>query len=404
MKTINLKALFTYLSPVLPESDRALFEQDLTYINIIRLRIIAWLLIVIMLILIVIQLTYIGKIVQPLILKIAPYIMLLRLVIIGVSVIFLVLSKPPSSQNAITPFHHFCEYGFTLFNLIAFAVLTGLIHYTGFSFASSYIMAVLVSATLIYLDWRKSIIVYSLSWIIMSIMIWSLQPDWVVAFSSFLNGTFATVLAFVISRMIYLSRVSEFLNQQIINQQKEELSVSNDNLKRLTYMDALTGIPNRRYFNEFLTREWRRAVREKKSICLIMIDVDKFKMFNDSFGHQAGDRAMVQIATSLSDTIKRPGDLVARYGGEEFTAILPDTELSGARQLAERMLKSVEKLNISHPFSPTGRITISLGLVNMRPGEKELPEDLIGSADKALYQAKEAGGNQYALAVAVHSQ
>lgn len=104
------------------------------------------------------------------------------------------------------------------------------------------------------------------------------------------------------------------------------------------------------------------------------------------------------MATALYKVVKRPGDLVARYGGEEFVVILPDTDLTGARRIADLMLQSVEGLNINHPFSSDSRLTISLGLACVRPDDNESPEDLIGAADGALYQAKEAGGDRYALA------
>lgn len=389
---------FAYGSPATAENDKAILELNSKYANILRLRIIAWLIIIFMLILIFIQLVYIGKIQRPEIIIAAPYIMALRLIFIGSSLMFLIISGLSVFPGANKRFIHLLGSGFILFNLIGFAVLSGIINSTGPGIASSYITAVLVSATLLHLNWPESIIIYSLAWAVMSISVWFFQPDWIVAFSAFLNGSFATVLALVISRVIYANRTQEFLNRQLIERQKEELAASNDMLKHLTYIDAQTCIPNRRFFNEHLPREWKRALRDQKLISLIMIDIDKFKVFNDTFGHQAGDSAIAQVATALYKVVKRPGDLVARYGGEEFVVILPDTDLTGARRIADLMLQSVEGLNINHPFSSDSRLTISLGLACVRPDDNESPEDLIGAADGALYQAKEAGGNRYALA------
>lgn len=375
-----------------------MLESTLTYTNIQRLRIITWLLITFNLILISTQLAFIGNIDQPRILEIAPYVMALRLVLIVSSVAFLIAASRPAFPDAINRYHHFCESGYILLNLIGYAILSGLIYSVGPGIASSYLMAVLVSATFLYLKWSKSVVVYGLAWIVLSSMVWRFQSDWIIASSAFLNGSFVTVIALVISRIIYVNRVREYLNLQTIELQRKELAASNDLLKSLSYLDALTNIPNRRFFDEFLGREWGLAVRERVPLCLIMVDIDQFKQFNDTFGHQTGDDILVHVATTLRGTVKRPGDLVARYGGEEFAAVLPKTDLIGARRIADQMLQAVEKLDINHPFSPNGRLTISLGLACIQPNDKELPENLINTADKALYQAKNAGGNRCVLA------
>ncbi len=396
---IRLQNKFINWFLIAPEADKTMLESTLTYTNIQRLRIITWLLIVFNLVLISIQLTFIGNIEQLRILEIAPYIMALRLILIISSVAFLIVTSRPAFPDAINRYHHFYETGYILLNLIGYAVLSGLIYSVGPGITSSYLMAVLVSATFLYLKWSKSIVIYGLAWIILSIMVWRFQSDWIVAFSAFLNGSFVTIVALVISRIIYVNKVREFLNLQTIELQREELAASNDMLKRLSYLDALTNIPNRRFFDEFLCREWGLAVRERGlPLCLIMVDIDQFKQFNDTFGHQAGDDILVNVATTLRETIKRPGDLVARYGGEEFAAILPNTDLVGARRIADRMLQAVEKLDIDHPFSTNGRLTISLGLACIQPNDKDIPENLIDTADKALYQAKNAGGNRCVLA------
>jgi len=391
---IQLQNRFGNWFPVVPEADKNILESILTYCNIQRLRIISWLLILINLTLIFIQLAYIGKIDQPRILEIAPYIMTLRIVLLVSSVAFLFVTRLPF-PDAIKRFHHFYESGYIILNLITYAILYSLIHSVGPGIASSYLMAVLVSATFLYLKWSKSILIYGFSWIVFSVMVWRFQPDWILAFSAIINGSVVTILALVMSQIIYVNRVKEFLNLQTIELQKEELAASNDLLEKLSYLDALTNIPNRRFLDEFLHREWRLAVREHGlQLSLIMVDIDQFKQLNDTFGHQNGDDILVNIATTLSRTVKRPGDLFARYGGEEFAAILPKTDLIGARRIAEQMLQAVERLDISHPFSSNGRLTISIGLACIKPNDKELPETLIEAADKALYQAKKAGGNR----------
>lgn len=397
---IQLQKAFGNWFPVVPDADKNLFESILTYSNIQRLRIITWLLITINLLLIFVHLAYIGDIDQPSILTVAPYIMAIRLIVILSSAAFLIVSRLPAFPDAIKKSHHFYNSIYILLNLIIYAVLSSLVHSAGPGIASSYLMAVLVSATFLYLNWLKSILIYGFSWIVFSVMVWHFQPDWIVAFSAIINGSVVTILALVMSRVIYANRVKEFLNLQTIELQKDKLAASNNLLERLSYLDALTNIPNRRFLDEFLQREWRLAIREHGlALSLIMVDIDQFKQLNDAFGHQNGDDILVNVATALSRTVKRPGDLFARYGGEEFIAILPKTDLYGASRIAGQMLQAVERLDIKHPFSYNGRLTISIGLACMQPNDKELPESLIEAADKALYQAKKAGGNRYVLAV-----
>ncbi|GBF32734.1 two-component response regulator [Desulfocucumis palustris] len=391
---VRFKNKFADLFPVVPGEDREIIARTLTYANIYRLRIIAWLLIAFTLILIFIQLVYTKKVHLAQALEIAPYVMLIRIILLVVSAAFLIMSGKPESPHAITRRHYFCESWFVLANLIGYAILSGLIQSAGPGIASSYLMAILVSAAFLYINLAKSFFIYTVAWSVLSIMVWCFQYNWVVAFSAFLNGSFMTVIALVVSRIIYAGRVKDFLNQKTIELQKDKLAASNKMFKRLSYLDSLTNIPNRRYFDEFFSREWKRAVRQRELLSLIMVDIDQFKMFNDTYGHQAGDDILVQVATALSNIVKRPGDLVARYGGEEFSAILPDTDIAGARRIAGRMRQVVEELNISHPRTPTGHLTISLGVACVRPCSGELPENIIEAADKALYRAKKAGGNQ----------
>ena len=175
---------------------------------------------------------------------------------------------------------------------------------------------------------------------------------------------------------------------------KEELEQANRRLLSLSYVDGLTGVPNRRYFDEMLQQEWRRATRDKQALSLLMIDVDGFKAFNDHYGHLEGDSCLREIARNLAATVKRPGDVLARYGGEEFVVMLPDTELEGARIVAEDMRESVARLSIPHACSVVhGRdcITVSLGVATAHPVPDMASALLIEAADTALYKAKRGG-------------
>ncbi len=170
------------------------------------------------------------------------------------------------------------------------------------------------------------------------------------------------------------------------------LKLQYDLLRSIALVDGLTGVANRRKFDEDISADWRQCFREQKPLSLIMADVDFFKRYNDRYGHQAGDDCLSSVAQALSKTVRRPYDLVARYGGEEFACILPKTDHSGAVEIAEKMQKHVRALGIEHSASDIDRVvTISLGVATMTPtGDLEF-KVLIEAADKQLYKAKKTG-------------
>lgn len=165
-------------------------------------------------------------------------------------------------------------------------------------------------------------------------------------------------------------------------------------LRLCSHVDSLTGVPNRRHFDEFISSELRRSVRSAKPMALIMLDLDYFKAYNDTYGHQIGDQCLIKVAAALASSLKRPGDMMARYGGEEFIVVLADTDRSGAEVLAERMRSKVESLAIEHRNSKVAtHVTVSLGLTSTVPGRACDPGMLVSAADQALYQAKHDGRN-----------
>jgi diguanylate cyclase (GGDEF)-like protein len=173
------------------------------------------------------------------------------------------------------------------------------------------------------------------------------------------------------------------------------LDKANQELARLSEEDALTGLANRRKFDDTLEKEWRRMSRTSSPLALILVDVDFFKPYNDGYGHQSGDACLKKITSTLSKCIRRPGDLVARYGGEEFGVILPETPLVGAMHVAELMCKTIEKLKIPHQHSQTADVvTISAGIAMIIPNKKLSPREFIKVADDNLYQAKHQGRNR----------
>ena len=174
-----------------------------------------------------------------------------------------------------------------------------------------------------------------------------------------------------------------------------ELKRYRDFLEDLSLVDGLTGIGNRRRFDEFLVREWRRSRRARTPLSLVLLDVDYFKAFNDHYGHAAGDDCLREVAATLAMLVRRPGDLCARYGGEEFAAILPHTDLAGARTLAERIREAVLALEIPHEGSAVSpHVTVSIGIAASDPSAAQEPEDLLRDADRRLYEAKTAGRNR----------
>jgi diguanylate cyclase (GGDEF)-like protein len=174
-----------------------------------------------------------------------------------------------------------------------------------------------------------------------------------------------------------------------------QLALANQELKLLSNRDGLTGVANRRFFDQELAREWNRAQRAGASLAVLMIDIDHFKLYNDRYGHQQGDECLRAVARALAAQVGRPGDLLARYGGEEFAAVLPHTNVEGALKVAETMCQAVRGLAITHRASLVDdHVTISLGLAAVVPAQELSRMALLKAADQALYQAKHQGRNR----------
>jgi two-component system, chemotaxis family, response regulator WspR len=199
-----------------------------------------------------------------------------------------------------------------------------------------------------------------------------------------------------------LKREAELL--QTIRERTEQLEQANRKLEALSYSDALTSVANRRAFDDALDREWRRAIRSRRPMSLLMIDIDFFKPFNDTYGHQSGDSCIVQVASVLESIVRRAGDQVARYGGEEFAVLLPETDPAGAAAIAERMRMEVEALHIANHGAPLRFVTISIGYATAVPTDTTKPEALVAAADGALYSAKREGRNRAVAAPAMEVQ
>jgi len=206
-----------------------------------------------------------------------------------------------------------------------------------------------------------------------------------------------------ISPPIVRARVRNHLelkrSRDLLETYSRELTGKNLELKRLAREDGLTGLANRRHFNETLDAEIKRAYRTRQFLSLIMCDVDFFKRYNDQYGHVAGDKCLQLIGATLLATFRRAGDLPARYGGEEFAVILPDTSPESAGQLAEKLRSRVVARGVPHPGSDAADlVTLSIGVAGAQVGAERDAEWLIGAADRALYQSKETGRNRVTTA------
>lgn len=206
---------------------------------------------------------------------------------------------------------------------------------------------------------------------------------------------FAGMLCLVANYLMERSARSDFLQQRLLEFRQAELQASNAHLEQLLRSDALTGIANRRCFDQTLADEFRRAERGHYPVSLLMLDVDSFKQYNDTYGHQAGDETLVQVAQSLARFARRPGDLAARYGGEEFALILPGSSEKDALAIAEELVAHVHDRALPHQTSRVcDRVTVSVGVATLQPDAGGSLVELMANADQALYLAKGQGRNR----------
>jgi diguanylate cyclase (GGDEF)-like protein len=188
------------------------------------------------------------------------------------------------------------------------------------------------------------------------------------------------------------ARLHDSLEQRVA-ERTAQLEDANRKLATLSITDGLTGLANRRRFDEVLRTECARAARTRQPLALIMLDVDYFKRFNDHYGHQAGDACLVRVARTLAAGTRHASDLAARYGGEEFAIVLPNTDAPEAQRIGEALRRAIEALGIEHGGSATGQVSISVGIAIQPALDTGDPDDLLRLADAALYRAKDAGRN-----------
>ena len=192
----------------------------------------------------------------------------------------------------------------------------------------------------------------------------------------------------------YINQVQRDEAYRALHESQRKLLEINHELQRLTNVDGLTGLSNRRYFNDYSGPQWKLAIREQSSISILMIDVDNFKKFNDTYGHLAGDEVLKSVGAAMRRSFARPTDLPARFGGEEFVVLLPSTPLESLLTLGDRLRGNIEELRIPHAASSCGHVTVSVGGAAMVPKPDNTLLALIEIADQALYEAKGTGKNR----------
>jgi len=218
------------------------------------------------------------------------------------------------------------------------------------------------------------------------------QTAWFQALA--LLGAIAAIAGLVFLRTHNLRRRHAEM-ERLVLEKTEELRLANEHLSRLSFVDDLTGLANRRRFDETLDKEWRRATRFQTPLALVAADVDAFKAYNDALGHPQGDKCLALVGNIFSQSVSRAGDLAARYGGEEFVVLIPGADHAGALVFAERLRLACETRAIPHPASPVGAVvTITLGVAACVPSPEASPASLIADADAALYRAKQEGRNR----------
>jgi diguanylate cyclase (GGDEF)-like protein len=232
-----------------------------------------------------------------------------------------------------------------------------------------------------------------------SVVITVLPPWWKTWWFRLLAGALAAtaVVAAYRMRVSALTRNKRML-EAVIGKRTAELAESNAKLAALSMTDGLTGLSNRRGFDAALADEWARAKRNGSSLALAMIDVDHFKLYNDAYGHQAGDECLRAVAHAIAEHARRSGDVAARYGGEEFALLTPATDGAAASAMAHTVCERIAALNLAHAGSSYQKVTVSIGIAALTPDAHNAPELLIRLADDALYRAKREGRSRAVLA------
>lgn len=332
---------------------------------------------------------------------------------------FSFLYKKINSDQSVLKKLHFLTTSYATFLMIWGAVIS-LNDQALYGCIVVFLMNVLIASMMFYIRPVYEFISLSIATAFFYIGLPYYQPSWEVLIGHYVNTSIFIVFTWFLARANYLNFVRSFMNQKLIEeksdllaysnnelvkeiqsreQTQKELEVVNEQLMIISTLDALTGIPNRRRLDEVLQEQWKKAVAEQLPISIMMIDIDFFKLYNDTNGHLAGDRCLQMVAEVMNECRRGPDDFVARFGGEEFLFVAMGISKKETMLLGERIRLEIAALGIQHPNSPVEQwITVSLGISHILPSENDKLIKVLEQSDRALYRAKSAGRNQLALA------
>jgi diguanylate cyclase (GGDEF)-like protein len=386
---MRLNEIREYWFPTLPKAEASALREEFTAHNIRRERLLAFFSICILIILIGIDCLIMYESSEPL-RDLCIYSIAARSALIMFLTGFLLATRKAIVGSSSR--YGAWDLAFIGVSLAWVAIFTGVLQIVRPGI-EPYLMAAFTISAIIFQDVLRSTLIFGMGLLLMLAFAVPLQPDPLILRSEIINSLIFSALAFIISRVVFTMQLHNFRNARIIAEQKRELAASNEMLQRLSFLDPLTNIANRRYMQMVLEREWKLQARTGRPLAVIMIDIDWFKLFNDTYGHQSGDDCLKRVANALEAAVKRPTDLVARYGGEEFIVLLPQTDRQGSICTGNRLMEAIRDLKIENSGSPIGHVTVSMGIASCAP----LPDgdfaDLIRSADYALYEAKFSGKN-----------
>jgi len=284
---------------------------------------------------------------------------------------------------------------------------------------AAYLIALIIGSLIFYMPSSLLITPYLISLMIFAIGLPFFQSSLSILIGHYVNVGIFAILSWVMTKVLYTNYMQQFMGRREIDnknillneinqrlreeinlkeQLQQKLEKANQELEKLSQLDQLTGIPNRRNLESFLNKEWKRAIREGNMISFLMIDIDYFKSLNDHYGHLYGDNCLKSVAQTLASCCRRSTDFVARFGGEEFLFVAINIDEEGTRILAENIRNSIESLHIIHEYSETAPyLTVSIGISTIKPTINDKIADSIDAADKALYTAKLAGKNRISI-------